>query len=47
MTKRIAYDKLTKDWSMLLGGRYVGSRPTPQEAREELDRLAYEEAKRQ
>jgi hypothetical protein len=46
MTKRIVFDKLTRDWTMLLDDRPVGSRATPQEARRELDRLAYETLRR-
>lgn len=43
MTKQIRYDRTTGDWAMFLRGEYVGSRATPKEAREELDRLAYEQ----
>lgn len=46
MKKEIRRNKETKDFDMYLQGEYVGSRETPQAAREELDRLAYEQLKR-
>jgi hypothetical protein len=45
MTKEVTFDKLTRDWAMRLDGEYIGSRPTPKEAREELDRVALEQIK--
>lgn len=44
--KEIKYDKLTGDFSMYLNNRYVGSRATYRAAEVELDRLAFEEARR-
>jgi hypothetical protein len=41
ISKEVKRDKTTKDWAMILNGEYVGSRATPQEAREELDKLAF------
>lgn len=46
MTKRIEYDRETKDFSMYLDEEYVGSRRTRAEAEAELDRLAYDLLKR-
>jgi hypothetical protein len=40
--KSIKYDKTTKDFSMFLNGRYVGSRDTYRAAELELDRLTFE-----
>lgn len=42
-TKEVKFNRANKDWDMFLGGEYVGSRSTPQEARAELDRLAHAE----
>lgn len=39
--KRIKYNPATKDHDMYLDSRYVGSRPTPQEARAELDKITH------
>jgi hypothetical protein len=39
--KRVQFNRETHDHDMFLNGEYVGSRATPQEAREELDRLAF------
>lgn len=46
MTKEVKRNPETKDWDMYLGSEYIGSRPTPKEAREELDRLAFEQLRR-
>lgn len=46
MHKEITFDRTTKDWAMYLNHEYVGSRSTPEEARTELDRLAYEQLSR-
>lgn len=46
MTKEVKFNRSTRDWDMYLGGEYVGSCSTPQEARVELDRLAYEQLRR-
>jgi hypothetical protein len=46
MKKEICRNKETKDFDMYLDLEYVGSQPTPQEAREELDRLAFEQLRR-
>lgn len=46
MSKRIKFDRLTRDFAMYLDNRYVGSRATYSEAEAELDRLALEQLRR-
>lgn len=46
MTKEVKRNPETKDFDMYLNLEYIGSRPTPKEAREELDRVAFEKARR-
>lgn len=40
MTKRIAYNRDSKDFDMYLDGEYIGSRASHHEAEVELDRVA-------
>jgi hypothetical protein len=44
--KRIQYDRATRDFSMFLNGRYVGSRATYTQAEQALNALAYETLRR-
>ena len=46
MKKEIRRNRDTRDFDMYLDGSYVGSRSTHQAAREELDRLAFEQLRR-
>jgi len=47
MTKEVKRNPETKDFDMYLGSEYIGSRPTPKEAQEELDRVVLEQMRRQ
>jgi hypothetical protein len=45
--KLIKFNRQTKDYDMFYQTEYIGSRSTYQEAREELDRIAYEQLTRE
>lgn len=46
MTKRITFDRDTRDFSAYLDGEYIGSFATRHEAEVELDRLVFEQLRR-
>lgn len=46
MTKEVKRNPETRDFDMYLDREYIGSRSTPKEAREELDRVALEQMRR-
>jgi len=46
MTKHIQFDRETKDFAAYLNSEYIGSFATRHEAEVELDRLAYEQLRR-